>query len=582
MISQAAREKIEDIAAQYPRKGSALLPALHLVQAESAGCIAPDDLDEIGRLVGASPAQVFGVQSYYTMYNRSAVGKYHLQVDTCVPALLAGADGILAHLEKQLGIKAGQTTKDEMFTLSEVQDLAACGTCPVIQVNDRYYENLTIKKVDALLESLRKDQMPDWPDESSFASECRVLLRRRGVKNAPDINIYLADGGYAGLEKALSVEPGQIVQEVKKSYLRGLGGAGFPTGTKWTFLAQNTGKDVYLICNADEGEPGTFKDRQILQYDPHLLIEGMIIAGYAIGAKLGFIYLRGEFGWIADILEKALAQARDRRKLGSNILDQGFDFDIIVHRGAGSYICGEETALMESLEGQRGNPRIKPPFPAAKGLYGCPTTVNNVETLASIPYIIVHGADAYKKFGSANNYGFKIFGVSGHVNKPGAYEFALGTSLEKILQAAGGVKGKLKAVIVGGLSVPILTAQEAQGLHMDFDGCLAKGTMLGSGGIIVMNETTNIPQVALRTIKFYEHESCGQCTPCREGTWMVKNLLESLLAGRGTGADIDRILQLCATVKGSTLCPAGDAFALPIIAMLTKFRNEFEALVKKG
>jgi NADH-quinone oxidoreductase F subunit len=513
------------------------------------------------------------------MYNRTGVGKYHLQVDTCVPAMLAGADEILTHLENVLGIQAGETTDDEMFTLTEVQDLAACGTCPVIQVNERYYENMTTKKVDALLDSLRKGEMPDTPDESNFASECNVLLKRRGAKNSTSIDTYLADDGYAGLEKALDTTPDQIVQEVKKSYLRGLGGAGFPTGTKWSFLAQDTGKDVYLICNADEGEPGTFKDRQIMQYDPHLLIEGMAIAGYAIGAKLGFIYIRGEFGWIADILENAVTQAKEKGKLGSDILGKGFDFDIVIHRGAGSYICGEETALIESLEGKRGDPRIKPPFPAVEGLYGCPTIVNNVETLASIPYITVNGADAYKKFGTTNNFGFKIFGVSGHVNKPGAYEFALGTPLDKILETAGGVKGALKAVIVGGLSVPILTAEETKGLHMDFDSCLGRGTMLGSGGIIVINETTSIPQVALRTIKFYEHESCGQCTPCREGTWLIKELLEGIVAGRGSHADIDRILQLCETVKGSTLCPTGEAFAMPIIAMLSKFRAEFEALI---
>jgi NADH:ubiquinone oxidoreductase subunit F (NADH-binding) len=301
------------------------------------------------------------------------------------------------------------------------------------------------------------------------------------------------------------------------------------------------------------------------------LIEGIAIAAHAIGAKLAFIYIRGEFSWIADILDKSIAQAKEAGKLG--------ELDIIVHRGAGSYVCGEETALIESLEGKRGNPRLKPPFPALKGLYGCPTIVNNVETLASLPFIVSKGAAEFKKFGSSNNYGFKIFGVSGHVNKPGAYEFPLGSPLTRIIKAAGGVKGKLKAVIVGGLSVPILTADEAENLKMDFDSCLAAGTMLGSGGIIVINEDTSIPEISLRTIEFYCHESCGQCVPCREGTWLVKELLTRILNGYGTSADIDAILNLCHVVPGSTLCPVGDAYAIPIRTMITKFREEFEAMV---
>jgi len=442
----------------------------------------------------------------------------------------------------------------------------------VIQVNDyRYCENMTISRTDKLIASLRKGQMPSWPDQSNFASQCNVLLKRRGVgANSVNLDGYVADGGYVALKKARSMAPQALQQEVKEAFLRGLGGAGFPTGTKWGFLPKDSGKEIYLICNADEGEPGTFKDRQIMEYDPHLLIEGIAIAAHAIGAKLAFIYIRGEFGWIADILDKAILQAKEAGKLNG--------LDIIAHRGAGSYVCGEETALIESLEGKRGNPRLKPPFPAMKGLYGCPTIVNNVETLASLPFIVSRGAGQFKQFGSSNNYGFKIFGVSGHVNKPGTYEFALGSPLAGILEAAGGVKGNLKAVIVGGLSVPILTADEAENLKMDFDSCLAAGTMLGSGGIIVIDEDTNIAEVALRTIEFYGHESCGQCVPCREGTWLVRELLQKIVDGYGTSADIDTILNLCNIVPGSTLCPVGDAYAIPIRAMITKFREDFEAM----
>ncbi|HPW55458.1 MAG: NADH-quinone oxidoreductase subunit NuoF [Thermoanaerobaculaceae bacterium] len=570
---------IESIAARYPERRSALLPALHLVQQHSGGFVGAEDLAAIAEVIGVPVSEAYGVQTYYTMFQRKKLGKYHLQVDTNIPAMLAGAEAIVNHLERALGITVGETTADGLFTLSTVECLASCGTCPVIQVNDRYYESMTPERTDALLASLRQGVMPDMPVVAHFHSECGVLMARRGMPNATDIDVYVASGGYRAIDRALEMEPAKVVGEVKASNLRGRGGAGFPAGVKWGFLARGTGKPTYLICNADEGEPGTFKDRQIMQFDPHLLIEGMIISGYAVGAALGFIYIRGEFAWIAEILERAIAQARSRGLLGTNIKGTGFDFDIIVHLGAGAYVCGEETALIESLEGKRGNPRLKPPFPAVVGVYGCPTVVNNVETLASVPFIIEHGAGQFMQFGTANNFGPKIFGISGHVKRPGAYEFPLGTPLARLLEAAGGVDGELKAIIVGGLSVPILTAEEAKGLLMDYDSCLKYGTMLGSGGIMVMNETTSIPKVALRAIRFYAHESCGQCTPCRQGSHTVAMLLERIVAGRGSRVDIDRVLQLCAAIKGTTLCPTGDAFAVPIEAMVTKFRAEFEALV---
>jgi NADH-quinone oxidoreductase F subunit len=574
------KQSIEAIAARYPDRQSALLPALHLVQKHAQGVISSDDLTAVARIIGVSVAEAYGVQTYYTMFRREPVGRFHLQVDTNIPAMLAGAEEIVAHLERTLGIRVGETTKDGLFTLSTVEDLASCGTCPVIQVNDRYYEEMTIARTDALLANLRKGVMPEMPVEAHFGSQCNVLLARRAMPNATDIDTYIKSGGYQALERALAMSPENIVAEVKAANLRGRGGAGFPAGVKWGFLPKDGGKPIYLVCNADEGEPGTFKDRQIMEYDPHLLIEGMIIAGHAIGAKLGFIYIRGEFAWIAEILERAIEQARSRGLLGKSIMGKCVEFDIIVHLGAGAYVCGEETALIESLEGKRGNPRLKPPFPAVVGLYGCPTIVNNVETLALVPYIVEHGAQAFMKFGTPNNFGPKIFGISGHVHRPGAYEFPLGTPLATLLDAAGGVVGKLKAVIVGGLSVPILTAQEAEGLAMDYDSCQKKGTMLGSGGIIVMNETASIPEIALRTIRFYAHESCGQCTPCREGSDTIASLLARNVAGQGTSADIDLILKLCAGVTGSTLCPTGEAFAMPIEAMVTKFRDEFEARVR--
>jgi NADH-quinone oxidoreductase F subunit len=578
MLNAKLKESIEAVAARYPERRSALLPALHLAQRQE-GSVGPELLGEIAGLIGVPVSEAFGVQTYYTMFRREPLGRYHLQVDTNIPAMLAGAGKIVAHLERALGIEVGRTTPDGLFTLSEVECLASCGTCPVIQVNDRYYESMTPERTDALLASLRKGVMPDLPAAANFGTTCDILLARRGTPNATAIDVYVKDGGYEALRRALETTPAAVAAEVKTSSLRGRGGAGFPAGVKWGFLARDTGKPTYLICNADEGEPGTFKDRQIMEYDPHLLIEGMAIAGYAIGARLGFIYIRGEFAWIADILDKAIGEARAKNLLGANILGKGVDFDIIVHLGAGAYVCGEETALIESLEGKRGNPRLKPPFPAVVGLYGCPTIVNNVETLASVPFIIGRGAKAFMELGTPNNFGPKIFGICGHVKKPGTYEYPLGTLLSTLLQAAGGVDGKLKAVIVGGLSVPILTAAEAEGLVMDYDSCQKRGTMLGSGGIMVLREGTGIPEVALRAIRFYAHESCGQCTPCRQGSHAVAALLGRIVAGNGTTADIDRVLWLCSRIKGSTLCPTGEAFATPIEAMVTKFRGEFEALV---
>ncbi len=572
MLSPKAIESIKELTSRYPQKESALMPALMIAQKENSNYIDRPLAAEVAALVGVPEAKAYGVLTYYTMYNIKNIGKYHIQVDTNIPATLMGARKILEFIEKELGIEAGETTKDKMFTLSEVECLASCGTCPVIQVNDVYYENMTVEKTKELLESLKKGVMPERKAEYFWASECNVLLKNRGVENSTSIEVYKQNGGYKALEKALTMEPKDIVNEVKASTIRGRGGAGFPAGVKWGFLAKGTGKPVYLICNADEGEPGTFKDRQIMEYDPHLLIEGIAISAFALGAKTAFIYIRGEFDWIADILDKAIAEAKADGKLN--------DLEIIVHRGAGAYVCGEETALIESIEGKRGEPRIKPPFPAVEGLYRCPTIVNNVETLASVPFIIEKGADAFKAFGYENNTGFKLFGVSGNVNKPGVFELPMATPLAKVLEMAGGVKGKLKGVIVGGLSVPVLKADEIEGLKLDYDNCIKYGTGLGSGGIMVINDEFSIPELAYRTISFYAHESCGQCSPCSNGSDSIKMILRNLLDGEGKKEDLDTIIRICDSVKGYTICPTGEAFAVPIKAMVQKFRNEFEALCK--
>jgi NADH:ubiquinone oxidoreductase subunit F (NADH-binding)/NADH:ubiquinone oxidoreductase subunit E len=566
------QDSVEDIIEKYPRRASAVLPIMQLLQEANGNQLDAAGLEEASRATGMSKSRICGIATYYSMFNTRPVGKYHLQVDTCVPGFLHGADAVVEYLSQKLGIVIGGTTADGMFTLSTVQDLASCATGPVIQVNGRYYENMTPARVDELIDALQREEELENDTSMTVVSECGILLNDRTQPDCRTLDFYKRSGGGQALAKALSMPPEAIIDEVKAAQIRGRGGAGFPAGDKWSFLPKNDPRPVYLICNADEGEPGTFKDRQIMEYNPHLLIEGIAISAYAIGAKQAFIYIRGEFSWIADILEMAIEEAQADGQLGH--------VSIIVHRGAGSYVCGDETAQIESLEGKRGNPRVKPPFPAHSGLYGCPTIVNNVETLANVPYVILHGAEAFKQIGVPGSYGPKIFGVSGHVNKPGIFEYPLGTPLEAILDAAGGVMGKTKGVIVGGLSAPILTAEEAEGLLLDYDSCQRAGTSLGSGGIIVVNDTVRIPELALRTIAFYHHESCGQCVPCREGSRVIEHKLRALLEGRGTRQDIDLLICLCQNIRGLTLCPTGEAFSAPIQAMVAKFRPEFEALAK--
>lgn len=392
------------------------------------------------------------------------------------------------------------------------------------------------------------------------------------------IETCLKNGGYESLKKALSMTSDGIIEEVKSSGIRGRGGAGFPTGLKWSFIPKESTNAKYVCCNADEGEPGTFKDRVIIDNDPHLLIEGIIIAGYAIGAKSGYIYIRGEFAFGAERLEKAIEEAYANGFLGKNIQGKGFDFDLYVHRGAGAYICGEETALIDSIEGKRGMPRIKPPFPAISGLYNGPTIVNNVETLACMPFIIGKGGEAFAKIGPEKSPGMKIFNVSGHVERPGSYEAPMGTPLrEMIYEYAGGIKDgkKLKAVIPGGASTPVLLPEEID-VNLDFDSVAAIGSMMGSGAIIVMDETACIVKSASILAQFFAHESCGKCTPCREGcTWMY-HIIRDIEAGKGKEGDVDLLDSVAQNIFGNTFCPLGDGASMMIRGAIKKFRDEFE------
>jgi NADH-quinone oxidoreductase subunit F len=396
---------------------------------------------------------------------------------------------------------------------------------------------------------------------------------------------YVARGGYEALKKVLTqMTPEQVIDEVKTSALRGRGGAGFPTGTKWTFMPKNYQGDKFLICNSDEGEPGTFKDRDILRYNPHALIEGMIIGAYAMGATRGYNYIHGEIWSVYERCEEALAEARASGFLGQNILGTSFSFELFNHHGYGAYICGEETALLESLEGKKGQPRYKPPFPATYGLYGKPTTINNTETFACVPWIIRHGGKAFLELGKPNNGGTKIFSVSGHVTHPGNYEVPLGTPFAQLLEMAGGMRHgkKIKAVIPGGSSMPVLTGEVMMDLTMDYDAISKAGSMLGSGAVIVMDESTCMVRALERLSYFYYEESCGQCTPCREGTGWLYRVIHRIEHGQGRQSDLDLLLSLSDNIQGRTICALGDAAAMPVRSFVKTFRDEFEYHVTHG
>ncbi len=424
----------------------------------------------------------------------------------------------------------------------------------------------------------------------------KLLLKDIDVPGIKGFDVYRKQGGYASVEKALkTMNPDAVMEEVKKSGLRGRGGAGFPTGMKWSFLDRRSEKPRYLICNADESEPGTFKDRYLMEFLPHALIEGMIVSSFALGAKTSYIYMRGEFRWIFPILEKAIEEARAAGFLGQNILGTDYSLELYVHSGGGAYICGEETAQIESLEGKRGNPRNKPPFPAVVGLYGCPTVVNNVESIAAVPHIINMGGDEYSKIGIGKSTGTKLISASGHINKPGVYEIELGLPVEEFIYSdeyCGGIwKGrKLKAVVPGGSSVPILPAElmlktaKGEPRLMTYeslaDGGFATGSMLGSGGFVVFDETACIVRNTWTYARFYHHESCGQCSPCREGTGWMEKVLHRIESGHGKMSDIDLLVDVAKKIEGNTICPLGDAAAWPVAAAIRHFREEFEYHIK--
>ena len=411
--------------------------------------------------------------------------------------------------------------------------------------------------------------------------ETPILSTYFGDEGARGYGGWVQRGGYQALKKALGMTRDAVIEEVKASGLRGRGGAGFPTGLKWSFMPKNSGKPHYLCCNADESEPGTFKDREIMRWTPHALIEGCAITAYAIGAERTYIYIRGEFTEPLKIMREAVDEAYAKGVLGEDVLGSGTRIDVVLVRGAGAYICGEETAMMNSIEGKRGNPRIKPPFPAAVGLFGMPTTINNVETLAAVPHILNRGAAWYKGLCLSNpkSTGTKLFSVCGHVMKPGNYEITMGFPMrDLIFDLAGGMRPgrRLKAVIPGGSSVPIMTAEEAEGTLCDYEGIQEKGSMLGSAGFIVLDDSADLVYEIYRLARFYAHESCAQCTQCREGTAWTTRILERLLKGEGKLADLDLLLDLADSMTGKTICVLSDSCAAPVVSGIKKFRADFD------
>ncbi|MEQ1500839.1 MAG: NADH-quinone oxidoreductase subunit NuoF [Myxococcota bacterium] len=582
------KAELERLCERYPKRDAALLPALRLLEREF-GCVDEPGMRHVAALLGVSPAKVFGVFTFYTHYRRSTDGKYVLQVCSTLPCALRGSEAIFDHLSKQLGIGKDETTADGLFTLKKVECLANCDQAPCLQINEDFADRVSPEDCDRMIADMRSAKGAYHPPPQQYHlppnPHAPVLATHVLEPGSNTIEHYMKRGGYDVARKLFTSarNPDEVIELVLQSGLRGRGGAGFPTGQKWKFLAKND-KPRYLVVNADESEPGTFKDKILIDRDPHLMLEGILIAAYAIKSKASYIYIRGEFGPGARILQQAIDEAYAQGFFGLNVFGTGMQVDVTVHRGAGAYICGEETGLLSSLEGGRGHPKIKPPFPAVEGAWGCPTIVNNVETLACLPGILEKGPAWFKSRGTEKSAGTKLFSISGHVLRPGNYELPLGTPLKELIyDIAGGIPNgkKLKAVCPGGSSAPFLTAEEVLRddplIRLDFESLAAAGTMLGSGAIIVMDEDTCMVDALWNILRFYAHESCGQCTPCREGTGWIAKTAGRFERGGGRIDEIDQFDEVTWGMVGRTICVLADAAAMPARSIIRKFRAEFEA-----
>ncbi len=590
-VPEGLRREIEAHMEKYPDRHSAAIPALAAAQRVHGWC-SPEAIEQAACVMRVTPAYLESVATFYDMLSTEAplpVEHHEVYVCTNISCSLHGADAIFtAMLEAAHG--------DPALDVRSFECLGGCELAPMASVDGAYVGPLEVPDVEEILVALREKrpvlpdkQLANRPGADPAAAEAPRKRKGKAKKSGPvklllagidepglnTLDVYRARGGYEALEKALSMTPEAVLAELEASGLRGRGGAGFQTGRKISFLPKGGAQPKYLVCNADESEPGTFKDRELLQKAPHMLLEGLVIACHAGEIERAFIYVRGEYALQADILEAALAEAREAGVLG--------ELPIVIHRGAGAYICGEETALLDSLEGKRGNPRLKPPFPAIQGLYESPTLINNVETLSTVPTIIRLGGAEYAKLGTETSTGTKLVSVSGHVQRPGNYEVELGTPSREIIYglAGGPPEGRsVKCWFPGGSSAPVLTAEELD-LSYDFETLAKAGSMLGSGAIIIIDDSTPILEVAIKVAKFYAHESCGKCTPCREGTnWTVK-MLERMATGQSTPMDLEIMASVQENIIGNCLCVLGDSMAMPIGSMIKRFRPELEEHIER-
>ncbi len=607
---------MDEAIAHYPEdhRRSAAMPLLHLWQ-EHFGFISDEGVLWIAAKLSLQPIKILELVTFYPMFRQHPVGKTHIRVCRTLSCAMVGSYQLMENLCAATGIERRghadamhnpiSVSPDGNYSVEFVECLASCGTAPVCMIGEELRENLSPQFAANIFSNpqsaIRNPQLrPPHPLEH------RLIFKNIGREDwTTDIDCYLRNSGYEQLKEALTMPRSEIVDKVKNSGLRGRGGAGFPCGVKWSFIKPDEKKPVYLICNADESEPGTFKDRYIIHEDPHQLLEGILISCFALNARTAYIYIRGEFPEGAKILERAIEQAREHNFLGRNVLGSGFDVEVYVHRGAGAYICGEETGLIESLEGKRGYPRIKPPyFPAVLGLYMCPTIVNNVETLCHIKHIIAMGGVNYARLGRPNNTGTRIVCVSGDVQRPGYFEIEVGavTMGQLIYEMAGGLKPgrKLKAVIPGGSSAKVLRADERFKLKqkqsdgstieremsideipMDFDSLAAAGSMAGSGGVIVLDDSRDMVWALNNINEFYAHESCGQCTPCREGSLWMQKITDRMLRGGGVTEDPKTLKTIGDNIAGRTICAFGEACAWPTQSFVQKFPEEFAARAQK-
>ncbi|MBP8291844.1 MAG: NADH-quinone oxidoreductase subunit NuoF [Caldilineaceae bacterium] len=602
MLSEPIRAEIKKWMDLYPagRQRSAILPSLYVIQREFGFCPV-DAQNELAGMLDLEPAEVGAVVDFYHMLHTEPKGEYHVEVCTNVPCMLRGAGQCMHHFEEKLGIHHGQTTADDLFSLDHMECLGSCGTAPMVSVTERksgqirYFEELDSAEAVAKVLDLVKNgkgfkTLERWTPagdpklEGKAAGPYRlggmdepVLIARMRKPESHKIATYIADGGYETAKRVLTtMKPEEVVEQVKASGIRGRGGAGFPTGMKWGFLAPAMPR--YLVVNADESEPGTFKDRMIMEYDPHQLIEGIILSSYAIKAEIAFIYIRGEYYFGYTRLVEAVKEAQKQGFLGEKIFGTDANLRVVVHRGAGAYECGEETALLTSLEGYRGHPRMKPPFPAVEGLYAKPTIVNNVESIANVTHVMQRGVEWYRSFGTEKSPGMRIFCLSGNVKYPGLYELPHATPLRDLIYKYGGgpqdEHAAIKAIVPGGLSMKLLTPDQMD-TPLDYEAVQAAGSLLGSAGVIVIDERTPMVQVARRTLSFYREESCGKCTPCREGTGWLEEILIRMENGGGRIKDIDLLDHITKFIAGKSFCPFGEAAVWGLQSNIAKFRPDF-------